>query len=180
MGKQVNFYMTDRDEADFVEFVRSDRDVGLFMSVVPTNDVPLLAELPKQGVPFWFSLCLWDRDHSPAPKIDYVPEQRYYTVDEIRSEVIQFWRSHLDEGRLVRGRIWAEMAVWQNDGTLLRKSESFRKWFDRLANWIKRHSVRDDRGDYVLPGAAEYARQGGRLVQAVFAKSVKYFHHEVK
>ncbi len=180
MGKQVNFYMTDADEADFVEFVRSDRNVGIFMYAMPTSDIPLLAELPKPGVPFWFSLWLWDRDHSPAPKIDYVPEQRYYVVEPIASEVIEFTRSHLDEGCLVRGRIWAEMAVWQSDGTLVGKSESFGKWFDRLANWIKRRSVRDNRGDYVLPGAAEYARQGGRLVQAVFAKPVKHFHHEVE
>lgn len=179
MGRQVNFYMTDADEAEFVEFVRSDRNVGIFMYAMPTNDIPLLTELPKQGVPCWCALYLWDRDHSPAPKIDYVPQQRYYVVDPFASEVIEFSRSHLDEGRLVRGRIWAEMGVWQSDGTLVSKSESFRKWFDRLANWIKRRSVRDKLGEYILPGAAEYAKQGGRLVQAVFAKSVKYFFHKV-
>lgn len=134
------------------------------MYSMPTNDIPLLAELPKQGVPFWFALYLRDRDHSPTPQIDYVPEQRYYVVEPVASEVIEFERSHLDEGRLVRGRIWAEMAVWQSDGTLLSKSESFRKWFDRLANWIKRRGVRDKYGHYVLPGAVEYAKQGGRLV----------------
>lgn len=171
--------MTDSDEKDFVQFVRSDRNVGIFMYAMPTEDIPLLTELPKQDVPFWFALWLWDREHSPTPKIDYVPEQRYYVVEPIASEVVEFSRSHIDAGRLVRGRIWAEMAVWQSNGSLLSKSDSFRKWFNRLANWIKRHSVRDERGDYVLPGAAEYAKQGGRLVQAVIAKSVKHFHHEV-
>lgn len=179
MGKQVNFYMTDSDEQDFIRFVRSDRNVGIFMYTMPTEDIPLLTELPRQGVPFWLALWLWDRDNSPKPKVDFVREQRYYVVDECPSEVIEFSRSHLDEGRLVRGRIWAEMAVWQSDQTLLHKSESFQKWFDRLANWIKRHSVKDKHGDYVLPGAAEYAKRGGKLVQAVFAKSVKHFYHEV-
>jgi len=80
----------------------------------------------------------------------------------------------------VRGRIWAEMHVWESDGNIQkRKSESFRKWFDRLANWIKRRSVRDEHGDYLLPGAAEYAKQGGKLVQAVMTKSVEHFYHEV-
>ena len=79
----------------------------------------------------------------------------------------------------MRGRIRAEMTTWAKDGTLLVKSESFVKWFDRLANWIKRHSVRDERGEYLLPGAAEYAKQGGRLVQAVFTKSAKYYYHEI-
>ena len=180
MGKQVNFYMTSSDEEDFIQFVRSDRNVGIFMYAMPTNDIPLLTELPKQGIPFWFALYLWDRDHSPAPKIEYVPEQRYYVVEPIASEVIEFERSHFDEGRLVRGRIWTEIAVWQSNGTLLSKSETFQQWFNRLANWIKRCSIRDQHGDYLLPGAAEYAKQGGKLVQAVFAKSAKYFQHEVK
>ena len=182
MGKQVNFYMTAADEASFVEFVRSDRSVGIFMYAMPTNDLPLLAELPKPGAPFALSLWLWSRDHSPVPEIVYIPEQRYYVVDSFASEVIEFSRSCTDEGRLVRGRIWAEMSGWRrNDpGTIIKKGQAFSKWFDRLANWIRRRSVRDEYGDYVMPGAAEFARQGGELVQAVFAKSVKYFYHEVK
>lgn len=174
MGKQVNFFMAASDEADFIKFARSDRNVGITIDGTPTDSLSLLDELPERDIPFWFTVWLWDQDNSPSPILQYIPEQNYFVVDRFASEVIEFSRSYLDEGRLVRGRIWAEMGVWRSDGTLHNKGVSFEKWFDRLANWIKRHSVRDDRGDYLLPGAADYAKQGGKLVQAVYAKTVKH------
>jgi hypothetical protein len=185
MGKQLNFYMTAKDEGDFVARVRSDRDVVVFKYASPTMEVVKLNVLPSPPEPFWGDLFLWNRELSPTPRLKFIKQQSYYVADEFESEIIQFSRSHFDyDGKqfnkniLVRGRIWAEMRVWQKDGTLLTKSESFQKWFDRLANWIKRRSVRDEAGDYLLPGAAEYQAQGGNLVPAVFADSVKYVQHD--
>jgi hypothetical protein len=109
MGKQVNFYMTAEDEQEFLSYIRSDRDVGIFKYTLPSTDIPFLNELPPHGEPFWAALWLWDRDHSPPPVLTYVERQKYYTVAEVESEVIEFDRCGLDEGRLVRGRIWAEM-----------------------------------------------------------------------
>ena len=48
------------------------------------------------------------------------------------------------------------------------KSEAFRKWFERLARWLRRNSIRNEFGECVMPGAAKFVRQGGKLVQAVF------------
>jgi hypothetical protein len=180
MGKQVGFYMSMSDEDDFMRFLRSDRNIGIFIDPIPTQKIPLLEELPTEETLGGSLLWLWDQDHSPAPTLKYSSEQRYYLLDFFASEVIQFLRCNLDEGRLVRGRIWAEMNYWRYDDppTLIEKGTEFRKWYNRLASWIKRHSVRDKYGDYVMPGAAEFQQQGGRLVQAVFAKHVKIFHHK--
>ncbi len=165
MGKQINFYMTNSDEEEFLNFVRSDRSVGVFMVTMPTDSIPLLTELPQSEIPFWLSICLWDRDNSPQPNLRYVTEQKYYVVNKSTSEVIEFLRSNIKKRSISRGRIWAEMAMWESDGTLVRKSETFEKWYDRLARWIRRHSVRYDKGVYVMPGAAEFKKQGGRLVE---------------
>lgn len=173
MGRQVNFYMAVSDEANFMSFARSSRSLGITIDGIRTEATSLLVELPERGIPFWFSVWLWDQDNSPCPVLQYVPQQQYFVVDRFTSEVIEFTRSYLDGDRLVRGRIWAEMTFLKTDGVAQNKGTSFRKWFDELANWIKRRSTRDRCGDYVLPGAAEYAAQGGRLVQAVYAKSVK-------
>lgn len=169
MGKQVNFYMAPSDEEAFVAFVRSDRDVGIFKYAVPGEDIPFLEQLPEKGEPFWFSLFLWDRDNSPPPILEYVKEQHYFVPNTFASEVIEFSRSHLDEGRLVRGRIWAEMTGWKRDdsASTFQKGESFQKWFDRLANWIKRRSQKNARGEFVMPGATAFVEEGGNLCQAV-------------
>lgn len=184
MGRQVNFYMTEDDEQKFLRFLRSDREVGIFMDAVPSPDIPLLEVLPGKETPGWFALWLWDMDNSPHPKMVYVPQQKYYAVDSWVSEVIEFSRScmHVEEGGLVRGRIWAEIAYWdlsQNPPRRVTKTESFRKWFNRLASWIRHKSVKDSLGDCLLPGAAEYAKNGGRLCQALFAPNVKIFRHEL-
>ena len=182
MGKQVNFYMTQEDEAEFLEFMRSERDVCLIPDTLPTESIACMSYLPKRGETlFWFKVSLWDRNHSPPPKRRHVQEQGYWVVDELNSEVIEFSRSILSEGRLVRGRIWAEMTEWQQTEppSLVRKSKTFEKWFDKLARWIRQHATRDENGDYVFPGAAQYESDGGRLVQAVFAKSIKRFDHEL-
>jgi hypothetical protein len=169
MGKQVNFYMTEEDEREFLEFVHSDRNVAVFMGVQQTAEIAVLDELPTSDTSGWFQLWLWDRDHSPTPVLRYVQQQGHYCVDRFESEVIEFDRSILDEGRLVRGRIWAEMNGWRHDdpASVIKKSEAFSKWFDRLGNWIKRRSTRDSVGDFLLPGATQFSKQGGQLCQVV-------------
>ena len=173
MGKQVNFYMTESDEQDFLRFLRSDCGVRIFMDAAPSDRVKPIESLPEKDLPGWSGLWLWDGENSPTPKMDYIVEQGYYMVDSFTSEVIEFLRSFMDNGRLVRGRIWAEMDYWTEGEfpRLCKKSISFQKWFDRLTNWIKRRSIRNDVGDYLLPGAAAYVRDGGRIVQVVFGNS---------
>src|SRR5687768_169667 len=136
MGRQVNFYMAHSDEGQFVDFLTSDRHVWILGYTSATQEITPLSMLPKLGEPFSFSVWLWDRDNSPQPVLKFVPKQRYYVVDRFVSEVIEFSRSHIDEGRLVRGRIWAQMDIDSNEG-LVPVSESFRKWYSRLARWIK-------------------------------------------
>lgn len=172
MGKQVNFYMTDDDEREFVEFARSSTDVVIFMDVQTSEDIAILGNLPTPETPGWFGLCLWNKECSPPPKLKYIKEQCYYSVDKLESEVVEFHRSHMNEGRLVRGRIFAEMSYWRlsdKPPTVVKKSEAFVKWYDRLANWIKRRSTRNAVGDFMLPGAAIFAAKGGQHCQVVFA-----------
>ncbi len=159
------------DEGEFVEFVRSERNVAIFKDAIPTPEISRLDMLPSKEERFWFVVHMWDVDHSPEPTLHFVPQQKYYVVDDHGPEVIEFHRCNLDGGRLVRGRIWAEFQYWRFDDppVVVTKSETFHKWFDVLARWIKKHSIRDAREDYVLPHAAEFSKRGGRLVQAVMA-----------
>jgi len=172
MGRQTNFYMAGSDEDEFMAFVRSERTVGVFCYMMPTAEIPLLERMPSRLEPFWGTVYLWNRQNSLKPIIEYVPEQNYYVVEPIASEVIEFSRSYIDDGLLVRGRIWAEMTGWNrgDPATIFRKSDAFRKWYAKLASWIKRRSVRNRVHDYLLPGAAAFAESNGKLVQAIFAK----------
>ena len=180
MGKQIGFYMTESDEREFTEFLCADAEVRILRDRIATPEPEVLPELPDRKGPWGFKVWIWNSGISSSPKLHFVAAQKHYCLDPMPYEVIEFSRSRMDEGRLVRGRLWAEFTGWdRNDpSATIKKSDSFTKWFDRLAYWIRRHSARDHVGDYLLPGAAEYAQQGGTLVQAVFAKSVRYFHNE--
>ena len=182
MGRQVRFYMVEDDEREFMSFANSDDDVGVLLYTMPSSIVTPLKMLPRREVLGWFIVWLWNREISPRPKLDYVERQGYYVVDELRSEVIEFVRSYVSEGRLIRGRIWAQMKYWdldRNPPELVKKGEWFPRWFNRLGAWIKRKGVKDRFGAYVLPGAASFAAGGGQLCAVNLDPDVKFIYHEV-
>lgn len=163
MGRQVNFFMTTEDQQEFLEFMRSDRQVGIVADSTPTSTPLLLDRFPQRGEPDWPKVWLWDRDHSGSPSLRYIKKQSYYTVDD-KSEVIEFWPGFVDGRCLIGGRIWAESTYLGEDrASFVKKSEAFVKWFDRLARWIKRRSVRTHLDRYVLTGADAFVAQGGQL-----------------
>lgn len=155
MGRQVGFCMTFEDERRFIEFARSDRNVRMLKPDQNTLDIEFLEELPPLDDVTAGQILLWDKDNSPLPALRYVPKGGFYYVEISESEVIEFSRCGIDEkGRWIPGRIWAEFSMLDGD-RLVKKGQVFKKWFDRLARWIRKHGVRDERLEYVLPGAQE-------------------------
>lgn len=131
MGRQVNFYMTDSDEESFLNFLRSDPKVRIFKDRMTEAKIRPLHALPDRSVPGWFALWLWTED-SPPPKLKHIESQKYYVVDSMFSEVIEYSRSYLQHGSLVRGRIWAEFAAWDPDNPThrIQKGKAFSRFFD--------------------------------------------------
>lgn len=168
VGKQVNFYMDGNDERSFIEFLRADPNTVIFRSSEKTSEIEDLVDLPKPNELEWFALNLWHK-HLSTPVLDYIERQGYYSPNKEVSEIIEFDRSTKDQGRLVRGRLWAEMQYWSKEDPpqVVRKSEAFVKWYNRLANWIKKQSERDQHGFYVMPGAAQFVADGGSLSTGV-------------
>lgn len=171
MGKQINFYMTDDDEREFVKFVQSTGKVAVLSYTSPTEEPTVIEELPSNKESFWGCQFLWNTETSAMPSMKHIKQQGYFIPDAIESELVEFSRSFVDEGRLVRGRIWAEMNGWKRSdvATIIQKGDKFARWFDKLASWIKRRSTRNSNGDYLLPGATTFANQGGQLCQAVLS-----------
>ena len=162
MGRQVPFYMTCEDEVSFVEYVRTTCNVCLFLGHAPAPEPVCLDVLPEENVEGWFQLFLWDRDHCPPPLFDYIENRGYY-VDHLSSEVIEFSRSSIAGKEMQAGRIWAEFYRVVGDD-YVEKGPYLKKWFRKLANWIRRNAVRKEPGGYVLPGAAKFCAEGGKLV----------------
>jgi len=171
MGTQINFYMASEDELKFVEYLHSQDGVRILKDWTESMKPTELEHLPEPGTPGWFQVWLYNSNVSPFPTTHFVDKQSRYCIDPFSQEVIEFDRSVGREGFVERGRLWAEFSGWDRSDphVTIQKSDDFRRWFKRLAGWIKRSASRNDVGDYVMPAAARFAAEGGRLVQAAFA-----------
>ncbi len=158
MGHQINFYMTNEDEQKFLGFLRSDPNVCIFRIWSDTPNLKSISDLPERGELCWFKVAIWHGGISPEPKLKYIPRQQHYIIDPLPNEIIEFSRCCMNNSRLDNGRLWVEFNDWVSSfpQETVNKSESFRKWYNRLASWIKRNSERNKAGFYVMPGAARF------------------------
>ena len=87
-----------------------------------------------------------------------------YSVDRSNAPVIEFSPSFIRrDGRLVKGRIWAEMYRLEG-GTLVYKGADFEAWYDRIVRWLRRRFRRVEGVDgYFGQKALEWYREGGKL-----------------
>lgn len=155
MGRQISFYMSREDEIEFVDFVRETGDVVILSqtsSRANLEEFDYFFELA--GREYGEGCHLWNRDLSLTPKIKHFPEQEYFCLDFMQSEVLNPWRSKITKHGLSMGRIHVEDRYLTDDMESLSKSEAFLAWYKDICTWITKHSVRKANGAYVLPGAA--------------------------
>lgn len=167
MGKQTTFYMLDRDEAELRSFVEKQGGM-LFPYAADMPNQGGLEELPQIGQKFAFSVSLWSPD-CKEPMWKYIPQQKYYVIDSLRSEVVEWSRSYKSEKGLVRGRFFCEPSFWNlPEQVKIEKSVQFLNFFKKLETWVKSNGRKNPQGDYVLPSAIEYLKDGGNLAQLHF------------
>ena len=161
MGKQIRFYMTIDDEREFMHYVRSTGDVVL-ISGVSLGPEPETWLYPYQlaGRQFGESCHLWNRTISPPPKIKFVPQQNYYHLDSLDSEVINIGRSKLTANELSMGRLHIEDRILLTDGHLHSKAKIFLQWYGELTHWIRKTYTKGPWGAFVGTRAAELAQAG--------------------
>jgi len=173
MGKQVNFYMLEKDEQEFVEFVLSDGRTVILGDASLEEMPPILNRLPVEDLPpiYRITVLFW-RPGYPlftrygVMKAGPLQGQGVYFVDHLRSSVIEFSRSLLlpDKNLLTRGRIWAEMRRLEGD-RFVYKGEEFEEWYDTIAAWIRKRYRKIGTKPYFYIGSQAYSwyQAGGKL-----------------
>ena len=160
MGKQTRFYMADADEGAFVAYLRTTGDVAI---IPQTSREELKEEFRQfseaQGRELGEDCHLWNRSISPKPFVKHYPQQNYYCLDFLQSEVVNVMRSKMTDQGLSMGRLHVEDKVF-GGGSMQNKNPRFDAWFTDLCNWLKRNAVRVVDGAYVLPGADALLREG--------------------
>ena len=160
MGRQVNFYMHPKNEAEFVQ--HRCNDCKSLLTDHPTPEPEWLHKLPDS----WIKGCqvLIGKPGPGGPlRARLIEEQGYFLVDAFNYELVEFTRCGLSGGELSRGRLWFDpLSTFEG----IPKSAEFVRWATSLLGWIRHHYSREEAvyGNYVGVHAKEWADQGGRLV----------------
>lgn len=173
MGKQVNFYMLEEDEAAFMEAARARAEIIIVGSASTSKAPTILDQLPTEHSPVvWRNKVYLGRPgwalftQRLVMQAGPLQGQGLYFIDESGSPVIEFSRCILrPDGVLTRGRVWAEMR--RLDGNhFVYKGREFEAWYDSIAAWLRRHYRKVDDTKpyfYIAPKAYEWWQAGGQL-----------------
>lgn len=172
MGKQVNFYMLPKDEAEFMEALRARTEFIIIGSPSMTQTPTILDELPVEDSPVvWRDTVYLGRPgcalftRRVTMQAGPLQGKALYFIDGSDSSVVEFGRCVLrDDGVLTRGRIWAEMRRLEGKHFVY-KGREFEEWYDSMAAWIRRHyrKVGERPYFYIGPEAYKWWQAGGQL-----------------
>lgn len=126
MGKQINFYMNESVQNQFMEWLKKNefQFVDYYSKPIsqPENKEVLGAYLykPEHG-----EILL----HSDG------------RMDSIKSSVIEYSKTVVKEAekKVLRGRLWIETQYYEQSGNIIKKPEQFLKEYQRLVRWIKKY-----------------------------------------
>lgn len=158
MGRQIIFHMFPQDCEAFLAFVQDRDDVLLTPFTADTTSIHLLERRDCYGK--W--LCLWNRRLLPDLNRKLVREASPTHRVEDSLPVLQFevpspfeWSG---KAAVCQGRLYAD--AYHDHSEL-------RTWYEALARWIRKHSVRNPiswMGGYVGPEAYAWHNAGGLLL----------------
>jgi hypothetical protein len=141
MGKQIEFFMTCKDESEFLRKVSEYK--GVFI-----NDKGLQMTLEEVGVSNSLSLFIVLSDA-------YLYKSTSGFLDAIVSEAVQFSRGMRREECIIRSsRLWAEFKYYDSNKNLITKSKQFNDIFNIYVKLIKKNYRRSKCKNYYIGNEA--------------------------
>ena len=162
--------MTDEDERAFLLFL-SRFEFEIYPVRVPPDWKPLPAneKAASQLPPESFYLAASKVGPVVVDRVKRGPLKGHWRVDEVRSPVVFFGRSALNEaGELLSGNMWAELDVTPQTGRQNAAPDHFRSLYLQIEEWLKKtfrkgnpigflvgpHAARRSKGGLILRDAA--------------------------
>jgi len=169
MGRQLNFWMTQSDESEFVNRLIQD-DAVWTQRALPYGDDPSMQE-PEQWAPVDAGQHLivirrseWDLlewDHIPKSRYSDDPHFKEWTlVGTGPSPAFEWYTCVRGPNYIVRGRIYFR-TDWLAGDQIHVKPEEPTRWFDRLTGWLRRRGSKTEYSrQFIMPDAARSAEGG--------------------
>jgi len=165
MGQQVNFYLDHVDTVALEQTIRTLGPLLVLHSRSPGSEPRVLesVSIEENGQP-WLFVHLVRPEDLQAVVTRHVPAQGYWTIDVIKSPVIEFNRCFFDGTILRRGRLYYVDGYYNAHQTWEDKADSFQQWAKAVLTRAKK-VLKKHKADYIGTGAdAWLSSSGGKLV----------------
>ncbi|HEY3450878.1 MAG TPA: hypothetical protein VGK67_31260 [Myxococcales bacterium] len=168
MAHTLFFFLTDEDEVAFFRALEP-LQIQVYPEVTPKGFQPFQASAANasQLVDEAYYFALPQFGELVTREIRKGPHKGMLEMDEIRSPVIHYERSRLDEdGELRSGKLWAELDVVGDRQKLMSKPDLLKGVFDRLRGYLKKLHHSEPNGFFIGHHAARRAKEGLVLREA--------------
>jgi hypothetical protein len=165
MGRQVNFYFSDSDQAELTRRLDSLGDV---MAILPPLSKPMIENQSVSHFTRWKP-----GEHDPmlyrssdTEKIVFRrsnPATGYF-IDIDRSPVVEFSRCATTNDTIRRGRLYYVAGFLEKNLSKYTKPSEFVDWADKLFKLAKKLGVEIRNGDYIGREALEMEKLGYRFL----------------
>lgn len=166
MGRQVTFFLTPNDTDRLMAQLSL---CSPFLILHSRSQLPTPKVVPsvnvREGDQDWLYFLLIRESDLEGVKLKEVSAQHYWSIDVLRSPVIEFNRCFFDGRILRRGRIWYETGFYGLNREWICKSADFITWAEKLLKTTRKCLTKD--GSNLLgQGAKELVENGEGVLQA--------------
>lgn len=153
MGRQITLYLLPSDTSLFEESLKKSLDISFFEYESPSSRPRPVASLgiPSMGES-WLIIYLTLPNQAKNIVCEKVPSQGYWTIDSLRSPVVEFSRCYFNGKVLREGRLFYDSGYYDDSGTWVEKPKDFLEWADKLFRITKKVLKK-------IPNKQEYAGQ---------------------
>lgn len=127
MGRQINFYMSKKVQAEFIEFLEQSNFLYVDYYVDKTVH-PVFEDV--------YSVYLYKEVYGELRK-----KQDDKVYDSLIGPVIEFKKSMIKEDtkKIIRGRLWMTDWYYDEEGNKVKKNDWLTKDYEKLVRWVKKN-----------------------------------------
>lgn len=163
MGRQLNFFMTHSDLMAVEARLKETTPLVILHSRSDRAAPQAVESMLSQSVdPPWLYFYLVHPSAIGDISVRHVANQGYWTIDSLRSPVIEFNCCYSDAQIIRRGRIFYDENFYDDKGVLIAKPEEFCKWAKGIFTQVKK-MVKKHEGDYIGLNASECLAANGKM-----------------
>lgn len=162
MGRQTQLYLLPADTHVFEAELRMQLGARLLR---PVGAEPVPSEMATSTVTV-NGIPRMDCFLSPLGRVQVrfrqIESRQLWTIDSLRSEIVEFRGCHLNANRLKRGRLFYQTGFYNDDRVWTNKSAEFIEWAEKVRRLMKELFLYDRHERAVIgKDAAEWKNKGG-------------------